>query len=216
MARTPHEDYIRAQCNVLFYLHTEWHRGCDNGMMAGGMYALLYAHYWYLPLAVSESLSQYAQRDRAGRRHAIAQALGLLEGEIQRLAALEAADLGRTIVPQYAAYIREIVHRRQVPADTAKRGPQSPTINLRTMPYDAYLRTDHWQRVRKAAIERADHRCQLCNAKAKLEVHHRTYERRGCERDNDVIALCANCHEEFHKRCRDFAASQRRGIRRHR
>jgi 5-methylcytosine-specific restriction endonuclease McrA len=29
-----------------------------------------------------------------------------------------------------------------------------------------------------------------------LEVHHRTYERRGNERDSDLAALCWGCHEE--------------------
>lgn len=29
-----------------------------------------------------------------------------------------------------------------------------------------------------------------------LEVHHRTYERRGHERDSDLIALCWGCHED--------------------
>lgn len=28
-----------------------------------------------------------------------------------------------------------------------------------------------------------------------LEVHHRTYERRGRERDSDLVALCWACHE---------------------
>lgn len=70
---------------------------------------------------------------------------------------------------------------------------------LRTMPYDQYLRTEHWQSVRRAALARADYRCQICNSPKNLEVHHRTYERRGAERDNDVTVLCDKCHGRFHK-----------------
>ena len=70
--------------------------------------------------------------------------------------------------------------------------------DLATMPYADYLRTHHWQRVREAAIDRARHRCQLCNYASQLQVHHRTYERRGSEREDDVIVLCKRCHETFH------------------
>lgn len=70
---------------------------------------------------------------------------------------------------------------------------------LSTMPYAQYLKTEHWQNVRKAALERADYRCQACNEPDNLHVHHRTYENRGCERDSDVTVLCKSCHERFHE-----------------
>lgn len=31
----------------------------------------------------------------------------------------------------------------------------------------------------------------------RLEVHHRTYERLGAERDTDLVALCWCCHDEI-------------------
>lgn len=70
---------------------------------------------------------------------------------------------------------------------------------LRSMPYKDYLKTEHWQTVREAALERAEHRCQACNDATKLHVHHRTYERRGEENPTDVVALCADCHRVFHE-----------------
>jgi len=70
---------------------------------------------------------------------------------------------------------------------------------LQTMPYDEYLQTDEWNKRRQRHLEDADHACQLCNASdVKLHVHHRTYERRGDERHNDLIVLCADCHATFH------------------
>ena len=71
---------------------------------------------------------------------------------------------------------------------------------LATMPYRDYLQTPEWQEVRRAALERAGYRCQVCNAATPLDVHHRTYERRGHEHPSDVIALCRTCHELFHFR----------------
>jgi hypothetical protein len=46
---------------------------------------------------------------------------------------------------------------------------------------------------------KAGFRCQVCNAYGvQLNVHHRTYERRGAEWDTDLIVLCHDCHEIFH------------------
>jgi hypothetical protein len=71
---------------------------------------------------------------------------------------------------------------------------------LRRMPYADYLRTDHWQFIRKAALRRAQYRCQVCYADGLLDVHHRTYENRGRESYADVTVLCRTCHSLFHER----------------
>lgn len=71
-------------------------------------------------------------------------------------------------------------------------------LHLRRMSYAEYLQTDHWQSIRAAALRRARWRCQLCNRATSLDVHHRTYERRGCELLSDVIALCRPCHATHH------------------
>jgi 5-methylcytosine-specific restriction endonuclease McrA len=69
---------------------------------------------------------------------------------------------------------------------------------LLEMPYSEYLKTDHWQRIRKKALKTAQGKCQVCNSgNQKLDVHHRTYERRGQEYRRDVIVLCRSCHENF-------------------
>jgi hypothetical protein len=68
--------------------------------------------------------------------------------------------------------------------------------------YAAYLETPHWHKTRKAALERAEHRCQICNTMAgELHVHHRTYVRcPGHERSADLTVLCETCHDRFHDR----------------
>lgn len=81
-------------------------------------------------------------------------------------------------------------------------GPFKPVFTareLKGMPYDLYLKTDHWAAVRARAIQDADGACRLCNETRSLVVHHRTYVRRGRELPTDVVCLCAACHDHFHK-----------------
>lgn len=69
---------------------------------------------------------------------------------------------------------------------------------LKTMPYDDYLQTDHWKEMRQVALRRANCRCQMCNTDKTLQVHHRTYIRRGEEYPNDLTVVCRKCHETHH------------------
>jgi len=70
---------------------------------------------------------------------------------------------------------------------------------LKGMDYREYLKSEHWLNTRKEALARAKSHCQVCNSPTRLEVHHRTYERRGAELPEDLIVLCHTCHETFHK-----------------
>jgi len=73
--------------------------------------------------------------------------------------------------------------------------PQRITIKDKR-DYQAYLRTQAWQSKRKAALKRAGYKCQKCSDKYRLDVHHKTYERLGFERPDDLLVLCHKCHEE--------------------
>jgi hypothetical protein len=70
------------------------------------------------------------------------------------------------------------------------------------LPYAEYLQTPHWQEVREAALMAADYRCQVCYSPDKVQVHHRTYDRRGRELPSDVTVLCDTCHGLYHNRMR--------------
>ncbi len=70
---------------------------------------------------------------------------------------------------------------------------------LRTMPYPKYLQSEEWKEKRMVALQRAEFRCQICNSREELRVHHRTYERRGAERMKDLTVLCDVCHGIFHE-----------------
>lgn len=80
--------------------------------------------------------------------------------------------------------------------------------------YEDYLRSDHWQRIRHMALERAVGRCQNSGCHYRLlsreelaecpprgyglDVHHLTYDRLGHERLDDVLVLCRRCHGAAH------------------
>lgn len=74
-------------------------------------------------------------------------------------------------------------------------------VALRRLPYPEYLMTLHWRATRRRALSRADGRCQSCRTETpRLEVHHRSYARLGCEADFDLTALCGVCHAKKHRR----------------
>ena len=64
----------------------------------------------------------------------------------------------------------------------------------------AYLKSDHWQKKRKARLKRDNYTCQACGISAvPLEVHHLHYRTYTAERPEDLISLCRECHERQHQ-----------------
>ena len=61
--------------------------------------------------------------------------------------------------------------------------------------YRDYMRSEAWRERRARALKRAGFRCQICGEDTgKLEVHHNRYDNLGNERDEDLVALCGQCH----------------------
>ena len=99
------------------------------------------------------------------------------------------------------AYSQVIQRRLDQKAIKARRIDYPPPPEMfREMLYADYLNTAHWQELRYAKLDEADHRCQLCYSPYRLQVHHRTYCRLGEELDSDLIVLCATCHARVHNR----------------
>lgn len=61
--------------------------------------------------------------------------------------------------------------------------------------YREYLRSPHWQGVRKRSLARVGHRCERCGIGGSLQVHHKHYETLGRERVCDIEVLCPMCHQ---------------------
>lgn len=70
---------------------------------------------------------------------------------------------------------------------------------LQTMPYFTFLNTKYWRALRRAILKRDRYRCRQCGGCEGLEVHHKTYARRGREKLDDLLTLCYVCHEETHE-----------------
>jgi hypothetical protein len=116
----------------------------------------------------------------------------------------ELLDAG--IVVSVRGYRGANTYRMTGPAEVAAGSPSpqpaspAPLIDpLRTMPYGEYLQSAEWQARRVEHLRVCGYRCQVCNAAdLMLDVHHRTYERRGAESFADLIVLCRECHDLFH------------------
>jgi 5-methylcytosine-specific restriction endonuclease McrA len=66
------------------------------------------------------------------------------------------------------------------------------------MNYKQYLQSDYWKELRETKIMESNGRCQKCKRTSNLQVHHLTYDRKGCERLSDLMVLCERCHEKAH------------------
>lgn len=64
--------------------------------------------------------------------------------------------------------------------------------------YKAYLKSPHWQAIRKRLYRAYEYKCAMCGSSRNLNVHHITYENLGEEKDEDLTVLCQRCHETLH------------------
>lgn len=70
---------------------------------------------------------------------------------------------------------------------------------LRNCTYHQYLNSMHWNNTKERFRNRFS-TCALCASRQNLHIHHRSYERRGGECDDDLMMLCKRCHHEFHEK----------------
>jgi len=65
--------------------------------------------------------------------------------------------------------------------------------------YNKYLRSEYWKARRRAALQRAGHKCQRCGTRRyTLQVHHLKYVRVGREEMEDLEVCCVRCHDNVH------------------
>lgn len=207
------------------YLDEEAARGYDNGVWDEGVVGLVDCYDGYVPKQATAALAGYHTKTLTERKAAIEKSKVAIQGAVSltretsqhertrnpRLHpdlttwACETGNqqrpktLGPPSANQSVGNTRKAIENASMPVVQA----ESET-RMRTMPYREYLQTAHWRRIRRDALDRAHDRCQLCNAARNLEVHHRTYERRGSERSDDLIVLCARCHAMFHQKNQSF------------
>lgn len=73
-------------------------------------------------------------------------------------------------------------------------------MDLRSLKYDEYLKTEYWKNLSETIKREADYRCQICNSEENLNVHHRSYEHKGFLEleKKDLICICEKCHSIYH------------------
>jgi 5-methylcytosine-specific restriction endonuclease McrA len=110
---------------------------------------------------------------------------------------MDYSDLAR-VQKSYRLKMKEDDQEQQ-PPEQPKQKNITRLVQLQTMPYAEYLQSPEWKKKRAKALRFAQFKCQLCNESNNLNVHHRSYERRGNEPLGDLIVLCKDCHSIFHQ-----------------
>jgi hypothetical protein len=67
--------------------------------------------------------------------------------------------------------------------------------------YYEYIQSDIWREKRNAYGSIIGWKCEKCGrtpARKFLHLHHKTYERLGHEKAEDVIMVCCFCHSDTH------------------
>lgn len=62
------------------------------------------------------------------------------------------------------------------------------------MGYKKYIASKEWKQKKRFAIQLAEYKCEDCDEKGYLEVHHANYDCLYHERFDDVWVLCKECH----------------------
>ena len=90
---------------------------------------------------------------------------------------------------------------------SSRKKHKKKKIKIKNLPYKQYLKTPHWQSVRKHFEGKS---CLKCGEKFNIHIHHVSYNNRGNYKKeiNDCIPLCKYCHYELH----DFAKDENLSI----
>jgi len=78
----------------------------------------------------------------------------------------------------------------------------SEKINTKHIPkkwyQNIYLKSSYWNKVRRSILFDCNYKCEKCNKTDKLHCHHLCYDNLGQELREDILAVCKDCHLEFH------------------
>jgi 5-methylcytosine-specific restriction endonuclease McrA len=110
-------------------------------------------------------------------------------------------NLSTALLAHVADELGYVVPKKVRPARKAKKH-KPPHVPFVRPDYYEYIRSPAWRQRAEAAKVRAGHRCQICNRHRQevvLDAHHRTYQRLGREKPEDITVLCRGCHEIYEK-----------------
>ena len=62
------------------------------------------------------------------------------------------------------------------------------------------LDVESYRELHRQVLERDGWRCQLCGSMQNLQVHHLKFRSHsGGDQEQNLITLCAKCHEQMHR-----------------
>jgi len=97
----------------------------------------------------------------------------------------------------------QVWERRRAYFNQEQKDRKLPKLKIS---YQQYLESDHWKQVRAQTLKRAWYKCQICNSKDDLQVHHNNYDCLGDEKPSDLIVVCGQCHNEIYARLKERRA----------
>lgn len=108
-------------------------------------------------------------------------------------------------LPPFDEELRELVRSRNNAKrqEMAQQARDAESISWKAQ-YNAYLKSTHWQALRRRVIQRDHFECQNCFSRVtdgSAHVHHLTYDgfnRVGHSFAFECVTLCRKCHEDFH------------------
>lgn len=78
-----------------------------------------------------------------------------------------------------------------------KKIKQKPKVII-PKKYKKYIKSGFWKQRKKHFYQRNKKQCQACDSIKNVDLHHLLYKEYGNEKDEHLVALCRDCHQEFH------------------
>jgi len=64
--------------------------------------------------------------------------------------------------------------------------------------YEEYMKSDEWAERKNLYFSTHIRICAACGSDKYIDLHHTTYSSKGFEKDDDLVALCKTCHDQYH------------------
>lgn len=81
-----------------------------------------------------------------------------------------------------------------------KLAPKSKNPKTLKEKYDKYINSFYWRKRRELYFSLHQKKCSKCNSIKNIVLHHGTYINLRNEKDDDLFALCRECHNNLHKK----------------
>lgn len=77
-----------------------------------------------------------------------------------------------------------------------------PKLRASRLNYREYIQSRAWARRKSLFYRKYRRQCSACYSHKFIQVHHMIYRKKlfGIEPDSHLVALCTDCHREFHEK----------------